>query len=825
MNHQQAFPAHAIAEPLCEALKHSNAIVTAPPGAGKSTVLPLALLNSVNTGRILLMQPRRVVVRSLANYLASLLGESVGQTVGYRIRGESKVSAATKLEIITEGILTRRIQHDPELTNINTIIFDEFHERSIHSDFGLALALEVQQTLRDDLRLVLMSATLDVQGLSTLLPDAVKLSSEGRMYPVEEIYTGQVTAERLISTMAVTIERASHEVTGDILAFLPGAGAIRQVRQQLELRSACSDLVIHELYGAMEKNAQMAALVPDPHNRQKVILATNIAETSLTIANIEAVVDSGLENVAVYQLDGDFTQLNQQMISQASATQRLGRAGRLRPGKCYRLWAKEAHSRLAKHASPQILLEDVTPLILDSMAWGTTLTEMALLDRPSQAQQSAAFATLETIDAIQDGHITPYGRQLATFPCHPVVAHMLVRAHEISLAATTAAAFIAALREETSMRGDQHVIHDIMQSMDRRVRARLTRQAERYFKLVNPASLPPLSSVSGPALAEAVALAFPQHLAFRNQNGTWKLANGKGAELAQGVLESSDWVAVLQAQSIGNRVVIRQYQPLTQKQIHQLYPDDFTHIEQVTYNADTRQIQARRVEKFREIILSSQPLADTPKDRFGQAWLTHLQSLPQEQWPFDERAWQWWYRLQLAKKLDLPQPQSFTDTSVWPSLNNPFTDIDQAYWLTRLATCKTWEQVRKLPWYKLLHDSLDWPQQHALETLLPTSLQVPSARSVPIEYSNDKKAVVAVKMQEMYGESQQQFVANGTIPITYSLLSPAGRPLQMTQDLGSFWLGSYREIQKEMKGRYPKHFWPDEPATAKPTTRTKKHMN
>ncbi|MCW8109787.1 ATP-dependent helicase HrpB [Alteromonas ponticola] len=824
MDNLQALPAYAIAASLSEAVETHNAIVSAPPGAGKSTVLPLVLLNQHFPGRILLMQPRRVVVRSLANYLASLLNEPVGKTVGYRIRGESKISADTRLEIITEGILARRIQSDPELSGVSVIIFDEFHERSIHSDFGLALALEVQQSLRDDLRLIVMSATLDEQRLQTLMPDAVSLRSEGKMYPVEVHYCGQTKPENLVPVMVATIEQACDEVTGDVLAFLPGAGAIRKVRQQLENKQICKGVAIHELYGALGKSAQMAALAPDPTGKQKIILATNIAETSLTIANIEAVVDSGLENVASYQLDGGFTQLNQYMISQASATQRMGRAGRLRKGKCYRLWAREQHDRLSKQATPQILLEDIAPLLLESLAWGSQLNEMALLDVPSAAQQAAATDVLDRIGAIDSQQITSYGRRLATFPCHPSIAHMLVCARDLGEQEAAAAAIIAALYEESALFRDQILVSEIIRYLDPASRRRVEKQAGRYQRLLSDRPLPAPHTLPEEKYAIAIALAFPHHLAFKSSQNTFKLANGRGALIPSGIIENSDWLAVLNAQSLGGELIIRQYQPISQTQINQLYPDAITIEEQVCYNSDKKHMQARQIRRFGEIILDSQPLSDIPRSQFSRAWLLHLQTLPPQQWPFDEATWQWWYRVKLAQKLVLRQPQAFDTPTPWPVLDNPFIDFPESFWLDKLAPCKKWEQVEKLPWKSLLKQVLDWPQQHALDTYLPETLSIPSKRDIPIKYSDTGSACVAVKMQEMYGETQRIVVADGKLPVTFSLLSPAGRPLQTTQDLGAFWQGSYRDIQKEMKGRYPKHFWPDDPSLALPTTRTKRFM-
>lgn len=427
------FPVQHIFPDLSHALQAGNAIVCAPPGAGKSTQLPLHLLRTISNGKILLMQPRRVVVRNLAHFLAKQLGEQVGETIGYRIKGDTKVSADTRLEVITEGILTRMMQHDPELEGVAVVVFDEFHERSIHADFGLALAIEIQQGLRDDLRLVVMSATLDVQSVHRLLPDAPVLESQGRMFEVETHYGGQTSPEKLSQTTVQTIHQALDNHVGDLLVFLPGAKWILQCERMLQeygrLTSHAAD--VHLLYGALSTDDQLAAIQPAPAGRRKIILATNIAETSLTIEGITVVIDSGREQAAQFHLATGMNELTLQMISQASAIQRQGRAGRVQAGVCYRLWPKEQQGRLAKTATPQILREDITPLLLDTLQWGTTINALALIDQPSHAQQNHALDTLLSLQAIDDtGKLLARGKALANYPCHPRIAALLERVKE-----------------------------------------------------------------------------------------------------------------------------------------------------------------------------------------------------------------------------------------------------------------------------------------------------------------------------------------------------------------------------------------------------------
>lgn len=831
----ERFPAFTVIDALTDALKNRNAIVAAPPGAGKSTVIPLALLSAFTDKKILLMQPRRVVVRSLSGYLAEQLNEPVGQRVGYRIRGETRVSEQTQLEVITEGILARRIAHDPELEDVGLIIFDEFHERSIHSDFGLALALDVQEGLREDLRLLVMSATLDTESLATLLPEAAICVSEGRMYDVQEKYSGQIAVQHLHDAVARYTRQACEEVDGDVLVFLPGVGAINKVSQLLTTHRPQTNPVIHHLYGALGKAQQNSALKADPLGRQKVILATNVAETSLTIDNIEAVIDSGLENIAVYNPATGLTQLNQQMIAKASATQRKGRAGRLKPGICIRLWSKEQQDRLSGYTPPQIHREDITPLLLDTLAWGTTLDALRLLDQPSAAQINSATSTLTELDAVTTTStggllLTAYGQQLARFPCHPRLAHMLLAARDNEqsegLKLCQAAAWVAALAEDSAKVSDG-LVSEALINADKHTTARLSRQAKRFLSLLFPSdtslSVIPCHELEPASIALAIALAWQDRIAHW-QKEQWKMANGRGAQW-RGIPVKSEWLAVLSGQQVGTDVRIRLAEPLTYKAIETWFPKKLTTEKEVNYHRSSGQMQARQVTRFHQIILSSEPVSSASADEIAYAWLAHLQALSLSELPLPGNARQWLNRVALAAKLDLAQPQAFDQADPWPDVNvSVLSLIDENSLISHLKKCKKREDLPSLPWQTLMQQTLSWPQQHALEHFLPTSVLVPSGNVRPLEYLPDGQVILAVKMQEMYGSNTQILIGNNALPVTLSLLSPAGRPLQKTNDLGAFWQGSYQEIKKEMKGRYPKHFWPDEPALAAPTTRTKKHM-
>ena len=816
---QSKLPAAGLIPELITAVAAGNVIVGAPPGAGKSTVLPLALLEHV-PGRIVMLQPRRVVVRNLAAYLASLLGEETGQTVGYRIRGESKVSKQTRLEIVTEGVLSARIQRDPELAGVDLIIFDEFHERSIHSDFGLALALEVQEGLREDLSLVVMSATLDVDELLTLIPDATVLKSAGRQFEVEEVYTGQVQSHTLHEQVTRQIQFSLAQDDGDILVFLPGAGAINKVATLLEQRLNASEYVVHPLYGALSKQRQTAAILPDSRGMRKIILATNIAETSLTIEGIKVVIDAGLENVANYHPPTGFTRLNTQMISQASAIQRKGRAGRLGPGKVYRMWPKEQHDRLAKYPLPQILREDISPLTLDALAWGTELHNMRMLTPPSQAQSAAALHRLQQAGAVdRDGTLTAHGRGLNKLSVHPALANMLVKAKEAGAQTHLAeledvACYVAAACEEHTASERQFHVSAWLEQLAEPQLSGLKARASRFASALGISLKAEIRKLNGEAVAVCLALAFPERVARRKQGSDYKLASGRGAALPEGMIEKSDWLVVKEGQVNGSDVIIRQAEPVNESLLRQLYPGAFKVKDTVTYNSQKKQMEARKTEGFHEIVLSSEPAANVPARIRGEAWVSLLEGLPLSAWPFSEKDWQWWYRYQMACGCDLHQPQAFDSPPVWKNPESPLSLLDRSDISARLSSFKSWEQLAGLSWATLLHQSLPWSQQHAMDNALPLSITVPSGEKRKLVYRSNGEVVLPVRLQEMFGCADTFTVADGAKVITLELLSPAGRPVQTTSDLAGFWQGSYLAVQKEMKGRYPKHRWPDNPMEA-----------
>ncbi|MBU2978601.1 ATP-dependent helicase HrpB [Alteromonas sp. C1M14] len=814
-------PASTLIPALVKALGGQNVIVGAPPGAGKSTVLPLALLEHTSD-KIILLQPRRVVVRNLATYLAAQLGESVGETVGYRIRGESKVSAHTRLEIVTEGVLSRRITQDPELSGVAAIVFDEFHERSIHSDFGLALALEVQEGLREDLSLVVMSATLDVEEITALIPQARLLTTEGRQFPVTEVYIGNTEARETVSKVVSVVANSLATDEGDILVFLPGAAMIRKVAQHLAANRASLDVMIHTLYGRMTKSEQDAAIKPDPRGRRKVILATNIAETSLTIEGVTVVVDSGLENAAKYHPATGLVQLTTQMISQASATQRKGRAGRLQAGKVYRLWSEEQQSRLARQPVPQIQREDISTLLLDALGWGTSLPEMALMTQPSQTQIELGLASLKAMNAVNAHHqITPYGKKLLAFPTSPALAHMLYQSQVLAASPDLenlpqVACFCAALAEESLALMSSKCLSEGIKTLDGGSQSRVLRQAKRYSAKLSITLSMSLTALPSRLLALCLALAFPQRVAFKRQQQEYKLACGRGAVMPQGERFNDDWLVVLSGQLTGSDVKIDVAEPITETDLRLLYPDAFLSRTQVTFNAAKKQMEARKVVCFSAIVLSSEPVGKVSSKVWGEAWYQQIRSLQMNDLPLSSSDLQWWYRYKLACDLNLPQSQAYDEAPPWRQADTMVRLIDAEVLTPRLTHCKQYDDLAKLPWSALCHESLPWSQQYALDSLLPPKLTVPGGEKRKLTYRADGEVLLSVRLQEMFGCNAPITLANGQKTVTVELLSPAGRPIQKTADLGSFWQGSYFAVQKEMKGRYPKHRWPDRPMEATP---------
>tara|TARA_Y100001968_G_scaffold181883_1_gene166552 strand:+ start:211 stop:2685 length:2475 start_codon:yes stop_codon:yes gene_type:complete len=818
-------PVQSIIPDLLTALDTSDVLLSAPPGAGKSTAVPLALLRSTSA-RILLLQPRRVVVKQLAGYLARQLGEEVGETVGYRIRGEQKVGAATRLEIITEGILTRRLQQDPELAGVDIVLFDEFHERSLHSDFSLALATEVRQTLRDDLRLVVMSATLDVTPLRQLLPEATVLSSQGRRFDVEEVYVGECHLSQLSPRISVLISEVLTKESGDMLVFLPTVKHINQVLGSLS-GIENEEVAVLPLHGALPLQQQQLALKPHIDGFRKIILATNIAETSLTIEGIRLVIDSGREQVAQFHPTTGMTELSLKMISQASAEQRKGRAGRVQEGTCYRLWGKEAHSRLAEFALPAIRTEDITSLVLHSADWGTTLDALPLLDQPSEAQLNAASQTLQELRLL-DKHrrITPLGKDSLKLPVDVKFASMLLQLKEESeltgdQSLLIAGCVVTALAEE-SPRTEHWLVSDVLRTLAPPVRQSVSRQASRYARLLGcDAKIDARLNVAEHNLGLAISLARPGWIARARNLKEFKLAMGTGAELVQYVPTELPWLAILSGQRKGANMLIRLAQPIEEQVINTYFAASVSSQQVAFYDAQSDTMKAEERRYFKHILLSRKPLAKLGEAQRAQCWQDWLSEKNIEDWPFFNALEETLHRLNMARTNNFVA-SGFDGDAPWPDVTARWLLGQEAVHAV-LGRCTSLNQLQKVQWADVLLQTLSWPQRQIIEQQLPASLKVPSGTTRRLRYESASRVVLSVKMQEMYGSATPVTVAQGRQIVTVELLSPAGRPIQTTNDLPRFWQGSYAEVRKEMKGRYPKHYWPEDPTTATPSIKTTKN--
>ena len=816
-------PVEHILPALHRQLIVGDAIVVAPPGAGKSTCLPLSLLklDMLDGKKIILLQPRRIAVRNIATYLSSQLGESVGQTIGYRIRGEVKVSTNTRLEIVTEGILTRMLQNQPELPDVGLVIFDEFHERSIHADFSLALCIEVQQALREDLRLLVMSATLDVAALRELLPAAKLLESEGKSYPVDIVYQPDNSKLHLFEKISRLIINVFPKHQHDCLVFLPGAYDINKAAERLSQHFG-SEVEVLKLFSELSKSEQQRALLPHPAGKRKIVLATNIAETSLTIEGIEFVVDSGIEKKAIFQLNRGITHLQNQKISQASATQRTGRAGRLTAGTCYRLWSKEQQDRLSKQSTPEIMHSDMSSFILESAVWGADVKALALLDQPNDAQLSQGFALLSQLELFDHNKkLTALGHKAHVLGCHPSLAVMLVKSAKMSQEHLSLACALAALIENKDPMGKTNNgaslsarLHFVLQQKNH-----VIWQAIRQWhsKLACRLLAWPIEDT-----AVLVAYAYPQWLAKQRKDERYQLVNGSGAVLFQDdALTTQSWLAIANMQTSDKQqdnAQIRYAESLTLSQIEQYFNYLLEKKERVEWDHKNQRIVSEMHKTLGNIVIHKQPIKRPSEKHILSIWQGVIHDKGITNLPFSDEVQQLIYRVQLAA--------SFSGAISFPDFTESglFTSID-SWLMPYLRDTLTWQQFTQCDFFQQLQNELDYAQQQYLNKQFPKRLALPSGTNAQLTYSADKTVMLSVRMTELYGWKLHPAVAQQQVPVTVELLSPAGRPIQTTQDLPRFWQGSYKEVQKEMKGRYPRHYWPDDPANAQATTRTKKRMS
>ncbi|MBK6261763.1 ATP-dependent helicase HrpB [Citrobacter youngae] len=806
-----SLPVAAIVPELLTALDASpQVLLTAPTGAGKSTWLPLQLLAHQGiSGRIILLEPRRLAARNVAQRLAESLNEKPGETVGYRMRAQSCVGPQTRLEVVTEGVLTRMIQRDPELQGVGLVILDEFHERSLQADLALALLLDVQQGLRDDLKLLIMSATLDNGRLQQLLPDAPTLVSEGRAFPVERRYQPLATHLRFDEAIAIATAELLRNESGSLLLFLPGVGEIQRVQEQLAGRVG-SDILLCPLYGALTLAEQRQAILPAPPGRRKVVLATNIAETSLTIEGIRLVVDCAQERVARYDARTGLTRLITQRISQASMTQRAGRAGRLEPGICLHLLAKEQAERAAAQGEPEILQSDLSGLLMELLQWGCTdPAQLNWLDTPPAINLQAAKRLLQMLGALEGNRLSATGQKMAALGNDPRLAAMLVSTNNDNEAAT--AAKLAAILEEPPRGGST----DLAVAFSRNQPA-WQQRSQQLLKRLNVCSGQPDSALLPSLLAQAFADRIARR---RGLDGRYQLANGMGAMLdADDALGRHEWLIaplLLQGSASPDARILLAL-PLDIEALMQACPELLQQSDTIEWDEAQGTLKALRLTRIGQLTLKVQPLAKPSEDELHQAMLNGIRDKGLSVLNWTPEAEQFRLRLHCAANW-LPEYD-------WPAVDEDSLLAALESWLLpHMSGVHSLRALKALNVAQALRGLLDWSMLQRLDSELPAHYTVPTGSRIAIRYHEDNPPVLAVRMQEMFGEANTPTIAGGRVPLVLELLSPAQRPLQVTSDLSAFWKGSYREVQKEMKGRYPKHVWPDDPANTAPTRRTKKY--
>lgn len=834
-----SLPINTALPPLLKALSERDEVVLqAPPGAGKTTRVPLALLNEpwLQGLTIIMLEPRRLAARAAAERMASELGEKVGDTVGYRIRLDSKVGPKTRIEVVTEGILTRRLQSDPALDGIGLVIFDEFHLRNLDADLALALTLNGRELFREDapLKVLLMSATIEGERLSRLLDDAPIVTSEGRMYPVTTIWgapyqSGDYLDQRVVSTCLDALE----DQGGSILVFLPGQSEIRRVHQTLKDRLGDrEDVLLCPLHGELELSAQRAAIDPPPAGKRKVVLATNIAETSVTIEGVRVVIDSGLERVPRFDPRSGMTRLDTQRISKASATQRAGRAGRLEPGVCYRLWSVSQHDQLPGYGSPEVQQADLAGLALQLSRWGVQPTDLKWLDVPPAAAYSQACDLLIRLGALGDDlKLTKHGQDMAELPAHPRIAHLLLRGHAFGLG-HLACDIAALLGERDIKRGAGADIHSRIAIVSGEQRAERSEQGgvQRARKLAKQYRSylrgPIANRVTDPEhprwVGALLALAYPDRVAQQRRPGgaEYRLANGRAAMFTESdVLMKHSWLVIA---DLGSRQGQREeriylaadfdeglFKSVLKEQVRQVDELDWDEREGV--------LRAERQLKVGELLLSSAPLANLDDEYRVQALINYIRRKGIELLPWTPELRQWQARVALLRDLDLEKGS----TSDWPDLRDQVLLESLGEWLApyimKITRLSHFGQI-DLP--SILRTLLPWPLPQQLEAQAPQTISVPSGSNIRIDYS-ERPPILAVRLQELFGLADTPRIANGRQVLKLHLLSPARRPVQVTQDLANFWKSTYDEVKKDLKGRYPKHFWPDDPLIAEATARAK----
>lgn len=842
------YPVESIFPALRSALdKGGTVILSAPPGSGKTTMVPPALLAEpwLRGQKIIILEPRRLAARMAAERMADMLGEAAGKTIGYQMRFESKISAETRIEVVTEGILIRRLQDDPELQGTGLVIFDEFHERNLHSDLALALCLDIRQSLRQELRLLIMSATLDTEALQTFLKNAPVIAAAGKTFPVSIEYMPAAGQEwfrdppsgEIVQHSVAAVRRALAEQQGDILVFLPGAGEIHSAAEKLAACGEDADIEIDPLFGDLPKTAQLKALLPSPQGRRKIVLATNIAETSLTIEGIMTVIDSGWRRISRFSPGTGLNHFATVRISKAAALQRANRAGRLAPGHCYRLWSKGFEQSMIPFAVPEILEADLASLALELACWGVNdFRQLNWLTPPPEAAYEQAKNLLRTLGALDhQGSITALGRRMAGTPVHPRLAHMILEAQKPGLSGLACdLAAILSERDILKRNGGSHPADigdrlDILDQYRRHGRhaaeklgadpgacARVEKNSRQLKKLfrAGPDTFRPATA------GLLLACAFPDRVGQRRLAPleTYLLANGRGARLPEhDRLKKQRYLAVAQldAGKTDGRIFLAA--AIEEKTIRRHFTSRITSVDHIAWDEKLQAVAAERREMFQALTLSASPLKDPDPEAVARAMIEGIQQMGLDSLPWDKKAVSLRERLHFLRR---QQPEAG-----WPDLSDHHLLTTLDAWLAPyLPGINRRAQLKALDLEKILRQMLTWEQQTVLDHEAPESIQVPSGSRIKLSYPANETPVLAVRIQEVFGLTETPRLLGGRLPVIIHLLSPAHRPMQVTRDLGSFWKEIYPAVKKELQGRYPRHHWPADPLTACPTAHAKKRQ-
>ncbi|RXH21749.1 ATP-dependent helicase [Bradyrhizobium nanningense] len=811
-------PIDAVLEELSRTLETNNAaVLVAPPGAGKTTRVPLALLDApwAKDKKIIVLEPRRIAARASADRMAKSLGERAGETVGYRVRFGSKISRATRIEVVTEGIFTRQILDDPELSGIAAILFDEFHERSLDADLGLALARDAQTGLREDLRILVMSATLDGARVAKLLGEAPVVASEGRAFPVETRYLGRKMDAPVERQMADAIASALRADSGSVLAFLPGAAEIRRTQNFLSERVQDASIEIVPLFGALDAAVQDRAIAPAPKGWRKVVLATSIAETSLTIEGVRIVVDSGLARVPRYEPDIGLTRLETVRASRAAVDQRRGRAGRTEPGVCYRLWDEPQTTSLAPYTQPEILSADLSSLVLDLAQWGVSdPTALSFLDPPPAPAWKEAKSLLAELNALDgDGRITAEGKSLRALALPPRLARMIVDSHRAGEG--EAAAEIAAIITERGLGGDSV---DLEHRRDQFRRDRSPRAASARDLARRWASQVAASEKAGPqedlSTGLMLAYAFPDRVARNRGNGSFVLANGRGAAVEQtSSLARAPYIAIgeMTGTAASGRILLAAQ--ITEDEIERHLAEHIETVDEISFDRGAMALRARRRRALHAITLSEATLALSPSEDTARILADGLIAAGLDRLPWSKAAKQWRDRVMFLRK---------AEGDSWPDLSDDGLIARRDDWLVPALYDKiALKEISPGDLSDALMALLPWEMRARLDREAPTHFEAPTGSVLAIDYEAEQGPTIAVRLQELFGLNTHPSIAAGKVPLVLELLSPAQRPVQVTRDLPGFWRGSYSAVRSDLRGRYPRHPWPDDPASAVPTRRAK----